>query len=391
MRSFRLPQYRPYLSDSLLTRLLGDAREVPGVPGLTRLHSQAESLPGSLENPAALRFLARLWTELHPDLLRVLQLRERDRAFLDQRVRACHEFNRSLGLGIRDPDRRSPVGLEDGEGRIPFGPLRSDFWKAGGPGIAPLPPHLQGPHVTLFGPPDSARMAINAMNAFHRKVPGEPPVVGQLLARSGARPMWGADDEDSKTPLHADLIEAGANLTACFDGTLSLEEGGKRYELAKERLSLPIKRFPGLALPAPFLFFHDEAVPLHLYDFALHLHRNRARPEALTFYVPKLENEEEATYIHKMVGTAERLIREEDSTYRPGTVRLMIVLENPRALLRIHEIMDALHPYFAGASLGWHDFLASTARLLKEDADYRIPVKADPGIVLPVLSRLHSR
>src|SRR5262249_21518949 len=112
-------------------------------------------------------------------------------------------------------------------------------------------------------------------------------------------------------------------------------------------------------------------------------------PRALVFYVPKLENEEEAQYLHQMIATAETMIRERHPSYALGTVRLMIVLENPRAIVRAHEIMDALHPYFAGASLGWHDYLASTARIFKEDPCYRIPVKADPEIVIKYIKASH--
>ena len=34
---------------------------------------------------------------------------------------------------------------------------------------------IAGTAVTLFGPPDSAKMCINAMNALHRVRPGERP------------------------------------------------------------------------------------------------------------------------------------------------------------------------------------------------------------------------
>src|SRR3989338_1644021 len=68
----------------------------------------------------------------------------------------------------------------------------------------------------------------------------------------------------------------------------------------------------------------------------------------------------------------------------------MIVLENPRAIFQVNEIMDALHPYFVGASLGWHDYLASTARLFKNDGNYRIPVKADPDIVIKYIKSSHE-
>jgi len=88
--------------------------------------------------------------------------------------------------------------------------------------------------------------------------------------------------------------------------------------------------------------------------------------------------------------TAEEMIQKLHPQYKLGTIRLMIVLENPRAIFRTNEIMDELYPYFAGASLGWHDYLASTARIFKEDSNYRIPVKADPNIVIKYILASHN-
>lgn len=384
-RFFAIPEYHDYLSPALARHLLAQSREVSGVPGLREVGKG-----GGLETKEALRFLVDLYSELRPELGRLLALRRADRKFIDERARACSELNSELSREITDPDYLTVLGLEDGKGRIVFGPKSSDYARAGGKRVAALPDYLQGPHVTLFGPPDSAKMAVNAMNAYHRKLPNEPEIVGQLLEGWEISPMWGADDEDSKTPLRADLVDAGVNLTACFEGNVDFQEGEKRYALAKDHLSLPIKRFPGLALPSSFLFFEESPIPLHLYDFALHLFRNWKNPRALVFYVPKLETEEEAAYIHRMIVAAERRVKELHPEYNLGTVRLMIVLENPRAILRAHEIMDALDPYFAGASLGWHDYLASTARLFKEDSHYRIPVKADPNIVIKYIKASHD-
>lgn len=382
--AFEIPYYHDYISPALAGSLLEKAQPVPGVPGLAQVGKG-----GGLETAESLAFLARLYAAVKTELGEVLARRIQDRKFIDERVAACHAFNREYGRDWLDADYRTVLGLEDANGRVVIGPKLAHYCKSGGKPIAALPDFLKGPHVTLFGPPDSAKLAINAMNAYHRKLPNEPAVVEELLAGQGASPMWGADDEDSKTPLREDLIDAAVNLTGCFAGTLSLKEGGKEYALAKDHLSLPIKRFPGLALPSTFLFAEGNPIPLHLYDFALHLFRNWNDPRALVFYVPKLENEEEAAYIHSMIAAAERMIGEIHPAYKPGTVRLLIVLENPRAILRAHEIMDALYPYFAGASLGWHDYLASTARIFKNDSNYRIPVKADPDIVIKYIKASH--
>jgi malate synthase len=383
--------YADYIPESLKEKLLRQASS--SLTGSPRIKMTKE--PSGLETTEALSFLMQLHDATAAKLEALLHLRKRDRQFLDARVKRVFELNRELGISIDDPDYMTVMGLEDQDGRIVFGPQSKNYHSAQGAPIAPLPEHLQGPHVTLFGPPDSAKMAINAMNSYHRCLNQEPPLIAKLLESQTSRPFWGADDEDSKTPIHEDLVDASINLKKCFDGTLSVLDDAlaypraRRYELAKTDLAQPIKRFPGLALPCTFLFMDDQEVGLHLYDFGIHLFHNWHNPKALTFYVPKLENEEEAQYIHHMIASAETLIKQRHDTYKLGTVRLMIVLENPRAIVRTNEIMDALYPYFAGASLGWHDFLASTARLYKEDGNYRIPVKADPDIVIKYIKASH--
>jgi malate synthase len=380
---FKISYYHDFISPRLAQKLIDESQSVDGIEGLRQVGPG-----GGLEDINSLKFLIELYKSIESDLSQVLEQRIVDRKFIDDRVKAFSEFNQKMGREISDPDYQTILGLEDGKGRVVIGPLNSNYCRSGGKPIAPIPDFLKGPHVTLFGPPDSAKMSINAMNSYHRKLKDEPEIVGKLLAARDIVPMWGADDEDSKTPLRRDLIDSGSNLTKCFKRTIQLA-GDPKYQLAKDHLAIPIKRFPGLALPSSFLFYNSNPLPLHLYDFALHLFHNWDNPQALVFYVPKLENEEEAKYIHKMVSTAERMIHAQHPTYQLGSVRLMVVLENPRAILRTHEIIDALYPYFVGASLGWHDYLGSTARLFKEDSHYRIPVKADPDIVIKYIKASH--
>lgn len=385
--TFSIPYYHDYISPTMAEKLLARAKPVDGVKGLVQVGEG-----GGLETKEALQFLVDVYSQVEAELKKVLKQRQADRQFIDERVSALYQYNQEQGRDLLHPDYKTVIGLEDSKGRIVFGPLNDHYAKPGGDAIAPIPEFLKGPHVTLFGPPDSAKMAINAMNAFHRKLKEEPAIVAEILKTQDSPPKWGADDEDSKTPLRSDLIDAAVNLTGCFEGTISLKEesSGKQYDLAKDHLALPIKRFPGLALPSTFLFLNGNPIPLHLYDFALHLYRNWNNPKALAFYVPKLENEEEAKYIHSMIKAAEDLVKKKNPSYVLGSVRLMIVLENPRAIVRAHEIMNALYPYFVGASLGWHDYLASTARLFKNDGNYRIPVKADPYIVIKYIKASHN-
>lgn len=376
-----VPANRSYLPDPLVDEVARGHRPVPGVAGLTVDPTLLDGFPDfhAREPMQAVVDVART---VQRSLNAVLDARIADRAFVDARTLELRPGN--VGVPVLDPAYRTPIGARDPSGRVVVGPL--DDAPARRP--VTLPAVLQGPTVTLFGPPDDARMCVNAMNAAHRRRPDEPALVAELVDGSGVVPRWGADSEDSKTPFPADLLAATANLARCADGTLEHTDPrtGKHYALAPDRRSIPIKRVPGLALPDASHLLDGRPLPLHLVDLVLHAWKNAGRPEALSFYVPKLENEEEAAYVAELVRATEARLG-----IPHGTIRLFVVFETPRAIFRIAEMADALHPWFAGGSLGWHDFLASTARLFRHDPGYRIPVKADPNIVIHHIRESHRR
>ena len=374
-----VPAYLDFIPEGLLSRLVAGATPVPGVPGLAIAPGQREAFP-LLESDEALRVVVEVYRRTRVSLNTVLEQRKVDRAFIDAATAECVAANGDRS--IRDPDYRTVLGMRDSGGRIVAGPLDEDVDL----GPVHIPEFLQGEQVTLFGPPDTPKMAINAMNALHRRRSDEPAIVARLVEESGQVPRWGADDEDSKTPIMFNFLSACQNLMGCFDGSLEFddERRGKSYRLADSGLARPIKRFPGLAIPDGSHLLEGSPLPLHLVDFVLHTFHNRARPEALVFYVPKLENEEEAAYVSQLLSTTEDLVG-----LARGSVRVLLVFENPRAIFRIREMATALSPHFLGGSLGWHDFLASTARLFKNDPNYRIPVKADPDIVIRHIKESH--
>ncbi|MCP4807301.1 MAG: hypothetical protein GY913_32795 [Proteobacteria bacterium] len=365
-----IPAYLDFLPQPLLDELVTAAEPCPDVPGLSIAPGQRAAFP-AVETTEALEVVCEVYRTVHAQLSAVLEQRKVDRVFLDA---VCAE------------DPHAVLGAVDSAGRVVAGPTPS-------PDCAPVvvPDWLQGEHVTLFGPPDTPKMAINAMNALHRRRADEPELVGSLVSASGQVPRWGADDEDSKTPIMRSFLAACENLIGCFDGTLSFDDEarGRSYRLADRDLALPIKRFPGLALPDGSHLLDGSPLPLHLVDFVLHSWHNRTRPQALVFYVPKLENEEEAAYLAALIRAAESAIHAREPSYVAGTIRVLLVFENPRAIFRIRAMAHALEPWFVGGSLGWHDFLASTARLYKNDPAYRIPVKADPDIVIRHIRESH--
>ena len=385
--SIDIPYYLDFLPPELLSILARTGQPVAAVEGLTVAAGLREKFP-DIDSNEALSFVCELYKSTRQTLNTILQQRNVDRAFIDTQTKVLQKLN--CGVAYLSQDYQTIIGKSDSMGRVVVGKnpeanILTDQKVA-------VPDFLRGFQVTLFGPPDTAKMAINAMNALSRKPADEPAVVTQLVAEAGQVPRWGADSEDSQTPIMSKFLHACENLIGCFDHTIRYEDpaNGKTYELAKDGLSLPIKRIPGLALPDGNHLLDGNPLPLHLFDFAMHLFHNWSRPEALVFYIPKLENEEEAAYLKFLITTAENLIKQIHPQYQLGTVKLFIVFENPRAIFRIREIAAALEPHFLGGSLGWHDFLGSTARLFKLDPNYQIPVKADPNIVIKHIRESHK-
>ncbi|MFK7766623.1 MAG: hypothetical protein AB8B55_05330 [Mariniblastus sp.] len=386
MKNFDTPYYLDYLPATLLERLNSESEPVTAIPGLRIANGLRSQFP-TIETKSALRFVCELYRDTQPALARVLQQRQLDREFIDSETLKNKKLNQ--GVEYRSAEYKTVIGEKNAEGTVVIGPtnLESDVNHS-----VEIPKFLEGYQVTLFGPPDSAKMAINAMNALNRVSPNEPAIVTELVESAKTVPRWGADNEDSQTPIMANFLSACENLVGCFDGTLRFEDpkNGKTYQLDDTGRSIPIKRIPGLALPDGSHLLDGNPLPLHLFDFAMHLFHNWQRPEALMFYIPKLENEFEADYLKQLIVAAETKINELHPEYIVGTVRLFIVFENPRAIFRIREIANTLAPYFLGGSLGWHDFLGSTARLFKHDPNYRIPVKADPNIVINHIRESHQ-
>ncbi|MFT4623490.1 MAG: malate synthase [Myxococcota bacterium] len=371
-----------FIPPPLLAALVSASEPVAEVPGLRVATGLRDAFP-TIETVDALTVVAEVARRTGPALAAVLAQRAADRRFIDATTLACRAEN--TGRSITDDTYATVVGRRDAAGRIVVGPLPEP------PTLEPvhIPAFLAGEQVTLFGPPDSERMAINAMNSLHRVRPDEPPLVAELVAASGQVPRWGADDEDSQTPIMDRFLRSSANLMGCYDRTLTVTTAKKTYALAESDLALPIKRIPGLPLPDGSHLLDGAPLPLHLFDFVSHVWHNRARPEALVFYVPKLENEAEAAYVRELIETTDAVVRVQDPSADPATVRILVVFESPRSIFRIREVAAALGPHFLGGSLGWHDFLASTARLFRHDPNYRIPVKADPDIVVNHIKESH--
>ena len=382
--TYVMPAYSACVPDELRRSLLAGSVSMPGVEGLSLIQDVASGFE-QVQTPEAMRCVVSVTRRMAPRLAAVLHQRSVDREFIDRQT--LQRFTEPVTVPVSAIDYPSIIGLRDGRGRMVVGPEPDASLP---PLSVTVPDFLKGDQVTLFGPPDTPRMAINAMNALHRRASDEAPVLTELVESSGLVPRWGADDEDSQTPMVGLLMRSGENLRGCFEGSLSFETSKKRYELAQDGLSLPIKRIPGLALPDAAHLLDGHPIPLHIFDLVTHLwHLRHVGERAMVFYVPKLENEEEAAYLSELLETAVAVVAEADPAWTPVVPRVLCVFENPRAIFRIREMAAALGPHFLGGSLGWHDYLAAAARLFRHDPGYRIPVKADPDIVIRHIRESH--
>ncbi len=382
MTKRHIPSYQSFINDNMLSKLLSEAEPHPDIRGLKLQKGLRQAYP-RIEDKKALSFVCDLYKSTYPELAKILALRKEDAEYCDAFTQKAALENQ--GQDIFSRSYKTIIGSTDDDGQMRIGFSKD---QANAKKVAPIPPYLAGPHITLFGPAENTKMCLHAMNSWHRVNPNEGPVLQALLKDSSLAPKWGADNEDSKTPSGLALARATENLLGCFAGSLSLPDS--QMALAKDHLAQVIKRPQGLALPDPFHFYQDNPLPLHLYDLGMHLFHCWDKPEALCFYFPKLESEKEAAYLAFLLRTAEEKIQVLHPSYKLGTIRIMIVFEHPRAIFRVREIASALYPYFVGGSLGWHDYLAATAKLFKYDPHYQIPVKADPEIVIHHIKEAHE-
>ena len=194
--------FSDYLSPALLVFLMNRAEPVPGVKDMHRINTIAtreENLSEenlSLETPAALQFVCDLYDQVYGDLEHLLRQRNLDREFIDAQTTQCVKENQTNHYRYDSPEYKTVIGQQNLNDCVVVGPLQEKYMFAQGSKISKLPEYVQGPHVTLFGPPDTKKLSINAMNAWHRQLPNEPSVVTELVEQSSVIPKWGADNED---------------------------------------------------------------------------------------------------------------------------------------------------------------------------------------------------
>jgi malate synthase len=216
--------------------------------------------------------------------------------------------------------------------------------------VTPPPDDLLDRRVEITGPVDR-KMVINALN-------------------SGAS-VFMADFEDANSPTWRNCLEGQANLVDAIDRTISLDTGGKHYEL-NDKVATLVVRPRGWHLEEKHLLVDGQPISASLFDFGLYLfHCGRRQIEAGSgpyFYLPKLESHLEARLWNDVfVFAQERL------SLPHGTIRATVLIETILAGFEMDEILYELREHSAGLNAGRWDYMFSIVKKFRDR----------PGFVLP--------
>jgi malate synthase len=304
----------------------------------------------SLNLPAGLRITAPVEPGfeaiLTPDAL----------AFVAKLHRAFNARRKKLLAARAERARRLDAG-ERPEFLAETASVRAGEWR-----IAPLPKALECRRVEITGPVD-AKMIINALN-------------------SGAD-SYMTDFEDSTSPSWANLIRGQADLVGAVRGTLTFEQGDKRYKLNDRTATLQM-RPRGWHLDEKHVLVDGQRVSGGLFDFALFFYHNAreqlARGAGPYFYLPKLENHLEARLWNEIF-----VMAQQELGLPQGTIKATVLIETILAAFEMDEILYELREHSAGLNAGRWDYIFSCIKKFRRDKNFCLADRARVTMQVPFM------
>ena len=236
--------------------------------------------------------------------------------------------------------------------------VREGDWR-----VAPVPQDLADRRVEITGPAGDRKMVINALNSRAR--------------------TYMADFEDANSPTWANVVGGQLNLTHAIERTISLESGGKRYELVEEPAVLLV-RPRGWHLQERHVELDGRPVSASLFDIGVHLARNAEhlleRGTGPYLYLPKLESHLEARlWNDAFVLAQERLGLER------GTIKATVLVETVLAAFEMDEILYELRDHSAGLNAGRWDYIFSVIKKFRDRDAFMLPDRAQVTMTVPFM------
>ncbi|PSK66653.1 Malate synthase A [Micromonospora sp. MH33] len=230
--------------------------------------------------------------------------------------------------------------------------------------VPPPPADLTDRRVEITGPPER-KMTVNALN-------------------SGAH-VWLADLEDANTPHWTNVLDGQRNLRDAVRRTISVDNGGRRYELGPGPYPTIVVRPRGWHLDERHLPVDGVPAVAALVDFGLYLFHNAdellARGSGPYFYLPKLESSDEAALWNDVFDHAQELLG-----LPRGTIRATVLIETITAAFEMDEILWVLRPHVTGLNAGRWDYLFSIIRTFRDaGASFLLPDRSAVTMTAPFM------
>ncbi|HTF88154.1 MAG TPA: malate synthase A [Planctomycetota bacterium] len=301
-------------------------------PGI-EIRAPLDALGASILTPAALEFLSRLERAFRPARRELLARRAAVQARLD--AGELPGFLDSTAIA-----RNSP-------------------WKA-----ASAPADLRDRRVEITGPVER-KMIINALN-------------------SGAN-VFMADFEDSNAPTFANQLAGQQNLIDAVRRTIRFDDPrtGKSYRL-NDSIATLVVRPRGWHLDERHVFIDGAPMSGSIFDFGLfffHCAREQlARGSGPYFYLPKLENHQEARLWNEVFVAAQAA-----QGIPRGTIRATVLIETILAAFEMDEILFELREHSSGLNCGRWDYIFSFIKKFRNRADSVLPDRDLVGMTQPFL------
>ncbi|WII73874.1 malate synthase A [Bdellovibrio sp. 22V] len=235
--------------------------------------------------------------------------------------------------------------------------IRRSEWQ-----VAEAPHDLRDRRVEITGPAEP-KMMINALN-------------------SGAR-VFMADLEDSLSPSWTNILTAQKALQHAVRRTLVHSAEDKIYKLNEKTATLVV-RPRGLHLDEKNFLIRGEPISASLFDFGLYFFHNATellrRGTGPYFYLPKLENHEEAAWWNDVFNFAQ------DRLQIPrGTIRATVLIETITAAFEMEEILYALKDHAAGLNAGRWDYIFSLIKKFHAHEEFLTPDRSSITMSTPFM------
>jgi malate synthase len=235
--------------------------------------------------------------------------------------------------------------------------VRQSEWR-----IAAQPQDLLDRRVEITGPTDR-KMVINALN-------------------SGASTFM-ADFEDANCPTWHNMVDGQLNLRDAVRGTISFEQGAKRYAL-KDETAVLIVRPRGWHLDERHVTVDGKPVSGALFDFGLYFFHNAkeliARRTGPYFYLPKMESHLEARLWNDVF-----VFSQKELGIPRGTIRATALIETVVAAFEMDEILFELREHSAGLNIGRWDYIFSCIKKFRADPQFCLADRAQVTMLAPFM------